>query len=102
VTEFSWFDALPPAEPGRPPERLSWAAWNAREDAREAAARAVEDERAVAVREAAKLAPSIIPPVRRPLDVTCAVCGLRSECGWVGVRVVVGVCPRSETPEVSP
>lgn len=98
MTEFSWVDALPPAEPGRPPERLSWAEWNAREDAREAAAAKVEADRAVVVREAARLAPSIIPPVRRPLGETCAVCGLRSECGWAGVAVGVGVCPRSETP----
>jgi hypothetical protein len=100
VTGFSWFDALPPADPAvcRPAERLSWAEWNAREDAREAAARVVEDERAAAVREAAKLAPSIIPPVRRPLDVTCPTCGLRSECGWAGVAVGLGVCPHAETP----
>jgi hypothetical protein len=98
MTEFSWFDALPPAAPGRPPERLSRAGWNAREDAREAAARAADDERAAAVREAAKNVPAMVPPVRRPLDETCGVCGLRSECGWAGSVVDRVVCPNAETP----
>lgn len=98
MTEFSWFDAMPPAAPGRPPERLSWREWNARQDEREAAARAAEDERAAAVREAAKNVPALLPPVRRPLVVPCSVCGLRSECGWVGLEVDRVVCPNAETP----
>lgn len=98
MTEFSWFDAMPPAAPGRPPERLSWREWNARQDAAEAAARAAEDERAAAVREAARNVPALLPPVRHPLGGTCATCGLRQECGWARSGVDRVVCPNAETP----